>query len=204
MARVIAVNAQADRGLIGFETDSHLLAHAGIFRRDQEERRWFVLDDGVLTRTGLRPGTDGPFGKDAGEQKHEPWGPYGSEYQFLSRPCQHCAAGVVAVDFESEMRDLKHGHGTLLVDENRARVLHETFVPYVLKAPARTATIETDFGKTPVGWFPLTLTGAFTGRLGLFSGSADLSETYEGYRRFNSLDEAVAAFQTDTSPPPSS
>lgn len=204
MARVIAANEQALHGLVGFQTDSRLAAHAGFFRRDQEERRWFVLDDGILLRTGLRPGSDGPFGKAAGEQKHEPWGPYGSEYHFSPTPCLHCAPDVVAVAFGSEVHDVKHGHGTLLVDENRAHVVHETFVPYVLQAPARTGTIDTDFGKTPVGWFPVTLDATFTGRLGFFSGNADLTETFDGYRRFNSIDEAVAAFQASGTPPPNS
>ncbi len=202
MARVLAANARQQRGLVGYETASHLTAHAGFFRREQEERRWFVLDNGVLEKTGLRPGSDDPFGKAAGEQKHEPWGPYGNEYQFSAVPCQHCAQGLVTLAFASDLHDAKHGHGTLLVDVDHTRVLHESFVPYVLEAPARSASIETDFGATGAGWFPRTLNGNFTGRLGPFTGSADLSETFDGYRHFASMSDAVTALEAP-SPPPS-
>jgi len=204
MARVIAATAQAQRGLVGFETDSHLDAHAGFFRRDQEERRWFVLSGGIALRTGLRLGSDAPFGKAAEEQKHEPWGAYGNEYHFSAATCGHCAAGTLAIAFESDLHDRLHGHGTLLVEPDRARVVHETFIPYVLPGVARSALIDIEFGTTPVGWLPRSLHGDFSGRMGPFAGSAQLRETFEDYRRFASVDEAVTALGAPSTSPPSS
>ncbi len=204
MTRVIAATAQAQRGLVGFETDSHLEAHAGFFRREQQERRWFVLSGGVALKTGLRPGSDAPFGKAAEEQKHEPWGAYGNEYHFSTATCDHCVAGTVAITFESDLHDRLHGHGTLLVDPDRARVVHETFIPYVLPGVARSALIDIEFGTTSVGWLPRSLHGDFSGRMGPFSGSAQLRETFEDYRRFASVDEAVTALGAPSTSPPSS
>jgi len=204
MERVMAATAQAQHGLVGYETDSRLEAHAGFFRRRQEERRWFVIVGGIVEKTGLRPGSDGPFGKAAEEQKHEPWGPYGNEYHFSAAACEHCATRTVAIAFDSGLHDRLHGHGTLLVDTDHARVAHEAFVPYVLPDLARTALIDIDFGATPVGWLPRSLHGDFSGRMGPFTGSAALSETFDGYRRFGSMDEAVTALESGSTSAPSS
>lgn len=193
MARVIAANRTAVRGVVGFQANSRLRVGAGFYHRLEHERRWFVLGDGVLVKTGLRPGSDAPFGKPAEQQSHEPWGPYGDEYRFAEAPCPHCAAGLVGIRFDSAIHDTQHGSGVLIVDVEGNRVLHEMQEPYVLQGAARTGTIEIDFGDTGVGWLPRELRGTFTGNVGPFSGSAHLIEGFEEYRRYPTTDAAATA-----------
>lgn len=193
MARVIDANRAAVHGVVGFQSDSRLRVGAGFYHRLEQERRWFVLGDGMLVKTGLRPGSDAPFGKPAEQQSHEPWGPYGDEYRFADAPCPRCAAGLVAIAFQSAIHDTQHGSGVLIVDAAHDRVLHETQEPYVLHGDARTGVIDIDFGDTGVGWLPRELRGTFTGNVGPFSGSAHLTQAFAEYRHYPSPEAAASA-----------
>ena len=193
MTRVIAANKAAVRGVVGFESDSRLKIGAGFYHRSEQERRWFVLGDGMLVKTGLRPGSDAPFGKPAEQQSHEPWGPYGGEYRFADSPCVRCAAGNVAIAFTSVIHDTQHSSGVMIVDVAHERVVHETQAPYVLQGSARTGEIEIDFGDTGVGWLPRELRGTFTGNVGPFNGAAHLTQAFDDYRRYPSPEAAASA-----------
>ena len=193
MARVVASNRAAVHGVVGFQSDGRLRVGAGFYHRLQQERRWFVLGDGMLVRTGLRPGSDAPFGKDSEKQSHEPWGPYSDEYRFAEAPCLRCGPGLIGVAFESTIHDTQHSKGVMIVDVDRGRIVHETQEPYVLEGSARTGTIEIEFGDTGVGWQPRELRGTFTGNVGPFSGAASLTEAFQDYRRYPSPEAAVGA-----------
>ena len=193
MARVMSANKAAVRGVVGFESDGRLKIGAGLYHRSEQERRWFVLGDGMLVKTGLRPGSDAPFGKPAEQQSHEPWGPYGSEYRFTDAPCPRCPSGIVAVAFTSEIHDTQHSSGVMFVDAAHDRVVHETQEPYVLQGSARTGEIEIDFGDTGVGWLPRELRGTFTGNVGPFNGAAHLTQAFDDYRRYPTPEAAASA-----------
>lgn len=196
LRRVVDAQHATLHGVVAYHTDSRLRSGAGFFHRNERESRWFVLSDGVLERTGVMAKSDAPFGKHAEAQTHEPWGPYSNEYTFHAVACADCAPGRVAFTFESATHDELHGHGTLVVDAEHERIEHEDFVPYVLFDQAKTGDVTIEFGESAIGWMPRALGGTFTGSMGPFTGTADLRERFEDYRRFDSVDRAVEASGT--------
>ena len=179
--------------MIGYRSEGRLRIAGGLYRHEQTEMRWYVLVAGKLVATGLRQGSGPSFGKDSDRKSHEPWGAYEPEYAFARTACTGCAEGVDAIAFTSAFHDADHGYGVLTVDAARAVVLHERLVPYAFNGPTTTGTIDTDFGETELGWRPRAVHGDFAGRVGPFSGTAHLEDVLHDYRRFPTVEGAIAA-----------
>jgi hypothetical protein len=193
MRRVAAASSEIDRGIVGYHSDSELHVDAGPYHHTSTESRWFVLRDGKLVATGLRASSGPSFGKGEERQSHEPWGPYVFEYAFARAPCPECAPGTDAIAFSSAIHDADHGSGVLIVDRARAIVLHEHQVPYDFGGLAKSGTIDVTFGETELGWRPRTVVGDFQGSVGPFNANAHLEDTLHDYKRYPTVESAIAA-----------
>ena len=196
MRRVTAAALQADRDVVGYRSDGHLRVDAAMYHRASEELRWFVLVDGKLVATGLSSGSGPSFGKEAERQHHEPWGPFASEYTFSHLACPDCAPGTESIAFSSTLHDADHASGVLTIDDARAVVLHERRVPYAFGTAGTTGTIDVDYGATELGWRAKTLHGDFHGNVGPFGGTARIDTIFDGYRRFPTVESAIAALSS--------
>jgi hypothetical protein len=196
MHRVAAAASEVDRAIVGYHADSVLHVDAGPYHHTSTESRWFVLENGKLVATGLRADSGPSLGKGEERQSHEPWGPYASEYTFERAPCPECAPGTEAIAFSSTIHDAQHGSGTLIVDSARAVVLREHQAPYDFGGTAKSGTIDVDFGETDLGWRPRTLVGDFLGNVGPFNANAHLEDTLRDYKRYPTVESAIAALST--------
>jgi hypothetical protein len=189
--RIGAVFAEESRGVVGFRSHALVQTSPHFARPDQIDEAWVVDVDGRAVN--VRGGdAAGPAAAEAAV--HQPFDPrYVAEYRFLPAPCTGCAAGSVALAYDTDAHDVAHGHGLIVIDERSARVLRVTVQPFVVPRPARDGTITTTWGSTAAGWLPVAATGTFSGRIGPFGGHATLTQRFTDHKRYADL----AAAQND-------
>jgi hypothetical protein len=196
MRRVAAASSDVDRAIVGYHSDSELHVDAGPYHHTSTESRWFVLQDGKLVATGLRANSGPSLGKGEERQSHEPWGAYVSEYTFERAACPECVPGTEAISFSSAIHDADHGSGVLIVDTARAVVLREHQAPYDFGGMAKSGSIDVTFGETELGWRPRAVVGDFQGNVGPFNANAHLEDTLHDYKRYPTVESAIAALST--------
>lgn len=186
--RIGAAYAEESHGVIGFRSHALVQTSPRFVRPDQVDDAWIVDVDGraVQVRGGVATGPAA-----TGAAVHQPYDArYAGEYRFVSAPCTGCAAGSVAVAYDTDAHDVAHGRGVMVVDERTARVLRMTVTPFVVPRPASTGSLTTTWGGTTAGWFPVATDGTFNGRIGPFPGHATLTQRFTGYKRYSDLASA--------------
>lgn len=179
--RVAATFAEQRRGVFGFRSHATVRSAERVLPHDQVEDAWFVFSDGRLVKSGGTPG--GPASAETAA--HQPFDArYLGEYRFVPTACVRCAPGAVAIAYDSGAHDAVHGRGQLTIDPQTARILVQTTQPFVVPKPARSGWLTTIWGETPAGWYPLSTSGTFIGRVGPISARATLSQQFSNYRRF--------------------
>lgn len=190
MQRVAATYAQNSHGVIGVRSQSVLTIKAPIFGRRIANDGWFVFVDGVLAQS-----------KDVPHPRQPPFrDPYRAEYlqdyMYAYVPCKDCLPGSVAVAFSSPMHDVQHASGKLVVDDWTGRILSQMETPYKLPWPTKGGELLATWGAVGGGWFPLSISGNFVGKIGPFVGHATYAQSLTSYRRFVDVGAAAASLSS--------
>lgn len=126
-----------------------------------------------------------------------------SEYHFTRAACDAlCLEGDTAVSFTSDIQDVNHGDGRMIIDRD-GHVRRMEYAPKVKPAfgrvHAREAQVSIERAAVLPGfWATVKIESRFSGRYGFISGSAKQTTQYERYRRFRTDDAALAALQSGT------
>jgi hypothetical protein len=118
------------------------------------------------------------------------------EYRFsyAQMPCTACPEGSVLIAFVSRVRDDGHGDGTMTIDAATNHVMRLDFHPSVLPARADSGAIVMRFGQVlPDLWDVVETTQHYTGHFLFMHGGADVDQIYNGYQRFPTLADGLAA-----------
>lgn len=123
------------------------------------------------------------------------------EYRFSRAPCDpSCAAGDTAVTFAAMLADVNHGDGRLIIDRDghvREMVYAPKVMPSFGKVKARDAVISTERAAVLPGfWGTVVTTAKFSGRYGFITGAATQTTRFAHYRRFRTVEAAVAALNS--------
>jgi len=183
------------------ESDSGFLMHDGSFVRIKYCR---VTDDGRAFDAGQLERRDSQTNRDWADGRiffKEPYDPrYMADYDFEPpQACAGCAAGTVAVNFSSGIRDAQHGSGTMWIDAVNARVARLTYVPNALPPHATSGSVtEFDGPGLPDLWYVTRIESAYRGHIFILTGSGTFIGTFDHFRRFSALTEAEAALQSGT------
>jgi hypothetical protein len=192
MRRVAATYASDVAGVIGVRSHSELTITAPVFRRHILDDGWYVFADGVLAATSHKSDPRQP-------PLHDPYRErYLAEYSFHVVACATCAAGTIAIAYDSRKRDVAHAYGMLVVDEATARITSSSETPYKLPWPTKSGSLEARWGAAADGWFPLQIDGAFVGNIGPFVGHARYAQALSPYDRYPNVATAVAALTNRT------
>ena len=180
--RAGATFADESRGVIAFRSHAVVRTSPRFVRPDQIDDAWVIDLDGRAVH--VRGGdAAGPAATEA--VVHQPYDArYASEYRYAPTPCTDCAAGTLAVAYDTDAHDAAHGRGLMIIEERTARVLRVTAAPFVVPRPASTGTLTTTWGPTPAGWLPVSADGTFSGHIGPFGGHATLTQRFTGYKRY--------------------
>ena len=124
-----------------------------------------------------------------------------AEYRFTREACDAaCLQGETTVAFAGLVPDVNHGDGRLLIDRD-GHVRRMVYVPKVMpsfgRVKARDAVVTVERGPVLPGyWGTLKSTAAYRGRYGFITGSATQTARFDHYRRYRSVDTAVAALNS--------
>jgi len=180
--RVGAAFAEESRGVIAFRSHALVRTSPRFVRPDQVDDAWIVDLDGRAVQVRGGDAT-GPAATEA--MVHQPYDTrYTGEYRYTLVPCAGCAAGSVAVSYDTDTHDAAHGRGVIVVDERTARVVRVTVAPFVVPRPASGGTLTTTWGPTAAGWFPVATDGTFSAHFGPFGGHATLTQRFTSYKRY--------------------
>lgn len=205
------VFARECKGVLGFLqlTDSKL--RSSIFNQGTHTESWVVNKDGVPQQMKvLRMLHDGKPAKESELRDQErmlnegykqgkgylklPFDPrHMDTYTFTDGgPCVDCVPGARLVRFKSARKDEQHGSGMMRIDATY-HVTHFDFKPNQLPENANEGYMT--FVRTEVvpGTYAIrSLTGDFKGNVAFMRGSLTLEQSNERYRRFKSVEEAIA------------
>lgn len=125
------------------------------------------------------------------------------EYHFTRTTCDAlCLDGDTIVAFASDIQDVNHGDGRMVIDRD-GHVRRMEYVPKVKPAfgrvHAKDALVAIERAAVLPGfWATVKIESRFSGRMGFITGSATQTTQYEHYRRFRTDDAALAALQSGT------
>jgi hypothetical protein len=184
--------ADATRGVIAVRSTSDLQIIAPVFRKTIHAEAWFVFRDGDFAQGSQAPDPRQP-------PLHEPYREaYLSEYTYALAPCRSCAPNEIAIHFSGIAHDVAHGYGSLVVDRITNRIVSSSETPYKLPWPTRSGSLDATWGDVAGAWLPIGIRGSFVGRIGPFVGHAEYRQGLSGYRRYDTVDDAVHALKTSS------
>lgn len=212
--------AEADhQGIIGFQIIWDTEARGGPFHQTFHYRNAYVYDgERFVAARALEKVDNGKAADVAGladETKHiaenertkgagfaDPFDSrHFAEYRFSRTPCDpSCLAGDTTVAFTALVSDVNHGDGRLVIDRD-GHVRQMTYAPKVMPAfgrvKARDAAISIERAAVLPGyWATLRTTATYSGRYGFISGAATQTTRFCRFRRFRSVDAAIAALNS--------
>jgi hypothetical protein len=210
MKRVTEVYAREVKGVTACETVTTSKIRATMYKLDSRSRMWVVSQDGQPVRARVlelikdgRPDeaerkkleqrTDGAFRK--GENRFKaPYDPrHLKDYHFEPAPNEKCAVGEVAIAFTSPLKDEQHGAGVLVTTTN-GHVKRLRYSPNVLPKNVTSGVVRLELGPVTSGhWRARRMTLDYKGAMGPMSGSFELVQRFENYRKFASVEAALAA-----------
>lgn len=123
------------------------------------------------------------------------------EYRFNRAPCEaSCLAGDTTVTFAAVVSDINHGDGRLVIDRDghvRQMVYAPKVMPTFGRVKAHDAVISIERAAVLPGyWATVRTTAKYSGRYGFITGAATQTTRFDHYRRFRSVDAAVAALNS--------
>jgi hypothetical protein len=219
MRQAATVYAREMQGVIAYLVRTESRLQAPVVNRDVRSVMWVVLKDGTPTRAKvLRLFRDGKPNEAERRKLEERTNanfragkslmaaPYDAGYQddytFSAASSVGCAPGERAIAFTSAKQDEQHGVGTLVLTPD-GHVKRVRFTPNALPEHVKAGEVVLERGPVlpPAGqlpglWSNRTLSMDYQGNVGPVSGGFKLRQRLEGYKRFSSVDAAVAAAPT--------
>lgn len=216
--RVIASYETNVRGVIGMQRHFSTLIDAGVVKHTEVSESGILFKDGVFEGVHYyRVVEDGKeFSaaelSDRDKQTVDGWSagkvffkePYdrrfAADYTFaLVSPCADCAAGTVAVKFESAIHDTQHGSGTMWIETAAARVIKLQYSPYVYPPHASSGTVtETSGAALPNLWYVVRIDQVFAGQMLLLRGTATFTGLFDHFERFGTAAAGASAVREGT------
>ncbi len=182
--------ADATHGVLAVRSTSDLEIIAPVFRKNIHADAWFVFRDGNFAQGSEPPDPRQP-------PLHEPYrDAYLGEYTYSLAPCRSCSPNEVAIHFTGIAHDVAHAFGSLVVDRTTGRIVSSSETPYKLPWPTRSGSLDATWGDVAGTWLPTGVRGSFIGRIGPFVGHAEYRQGLSGYRRYDTVDDAVNALKT--------
>ncbi len=213
------VYARDVRGVIGFRalTDSQI--SAPMLNQTIRSEAFMVLKDGIPVKMVMeRLVTNGKEASREQVQKQEAQtnatfkegkgffkAPYDARYlesyRFELEDCADCAPGFTAIRFSSSVKDDQHGEGVMILDDaQRVREVRYTPNAYPPNVTQGKLLLKRDeVGKGMFGVSHLNM--EYQGAMGPLKGSFVMDQRNEGFRRYSSLEEALAQVQSQASKP---
>lgn len=203
MRQVGATYAEAMRGVVAYRIVGVTAVRAPMMDKDMRFEGWHVSQNGDPVRIVLSElSTQGKAASDKERQEAEkkmntdlqagkmrffaPYDPrYASDYTFAD-------AGPNTIKFTSRVRDDRHGDGTLVLDK-RGALVQATVVPAKSRANVEGSTLYTFGPSGPDGAVVLTQVKlSYKGAMGPLKGSFEMNQSQAQYRRFGSVEAALA------------
>jgi len=180
------------------ESDSAVLFNDGAF---VDAAYYRIVDDGrqlpanEVSKRTAQTVDDWRAGKIFFKEPYDPH--YINDYTFKTLPnCDGCPPSTVGVHFESSMRDMQHGSGTMTIDAHTARVLTLKYVPNALPPHATSGEVSESSGEPINGlWYVTRIDQQYQGRYAIFHGSGTFSGSFDHFRRFPSTAAAETALR---------
>ncbi len=194
--RVSLAYAEEMRGIVGLRTRTELTVDGPMYHRQLPSAPWYVYDDGALVSSSEAPDARRPLVRDALRPG------FLSEYHFGFAPCSECAAGDIAVAYDSPQHDTFHAHGYFVIETATERVLRSVEIPYELPWPTRDGRLEVTWGVAGKSWLPVSVAGTFSGKVGPFRGTARYTQQLSPYEHYPRLGAAVEALTAATGATP--
>lgn len=212
--------AEADhRGIVGFQIVWDTDARGGPFHQTYHYRNAYVFDgEHFVGARSIEKVDNGRSADEAGlaeetkriveNERSKSAGfsdPFDTrhfdEYRFSRTPCDStCLEGDVTLAFAALSEDARHGDGRLVIDRD-GHVRRMTYTPKVMpsfgKVRARDAVITVVRAAVLPGYWATTrMESKYTGRFGIITGGAIQTSRFDHYRRFRTVDAAVAALNS--------
>jgi hypothetical protein len=213
MRQAATVYAREMQGVIAYMVRTESRLQAPVVNRDVRSVMWVVLRDGTPMRAKvLRLFRDGKPNEAERRKLEERTNanfragkslmaaPYDAGYQddytFSEASAKGLAPGERAIAFTSDKQDEQHGAGRLVLTPD-GHVKRMRFTPNVLPEHVKTGEVAMERGPVMPGlWSNRTLAMDYQGSVGPVSGGFKLRQRMEGYKRFSSVDAALAAAPT--------
>ncbi|MNX17199.1 hypothetical protein D3C86_470780 [compost metagenome] len=205
--------AQETRGVVGYRSVSESRINAPMLNQTIRSTTFMVQKDGIPVRAVMeRVVTNGKETSAEELSKQEaktnasyqegkgyfkaPYDPrYMDAYTFQLESCSDCAPGSKAIRFSSTLKDEQYGKGIFILDEAmRVREVRCTPNAY----PPNVTRGEMTFFRDEVGKGIFALRNAkvdYQGSMGPLKGTFVMDMRNEGFRRFASVEEAIAQFK---------
>lgn len=210
MKRVTAMYVREVKGVVGYEALSQSKITSTVYNQEARSRMWVVSQDGLpmrarvlslimdgkpneAERKKLEARTDEAYrlGKNRFEAPYDP--KHVAEYHFEPAPNEKCQPGEVAIAFASDQKDEQHGKGVLVATQN-GHVKRVRYTPNVLPKNVNSGTVNLELGPVASGtWRARRIVLDYKGAMGPMSGSFNMVQRMEGYRKFPSVAAALAA-----------
>lgn len=204
------VYAKEVRGVVGFRALIDSQISAPIFNQKTRTEAFVIHQDGIPVRLVMkRLLTNGkPESQERVESQEAQSNanfrdgkgffkpPYDARYMgaytFAFEDCAGCADGMTAIRFTSAVKDDQHGKGVMILDAAK-RVREVRYIPNVFPPSVTRASLtltRDEVGQDLVGI--RSLKADYHGSRGPIKGSFALDQRNEGFRRYASLEEAIA------------
>jgi hypothetical protein len=209
-ARVATVVGDDSKGILGMTTESTQQISAPIMHKLTKVRRYVVFQDGIPAAAGIlsvvedgKPWDAAQVAKLTAETdakikhgegfNHQPYvAKFVREYKFANAPCEHCAPGERALNFDTSLHDDVHIAGRMIVDASD-RPVSVTSHPYQYPSPASSGESTTTFAPAlGAHRLPVDVHGLYFGHKGFIRGSFTFDE-HNVFRSFPTVADAVAA-----------
>lgn len=126
---------------------------------------------------------------------------YLADYSFSLEDCASCPPGAIAIRFTSAIQDEQHGKGLMILDAQR-RVREVRYSPNVYPPNVTRGEITLTRDEVTKGMSGLTgLKVDYHGAMGPIKGSFVMTQRNSGFRRFASVEEALAQTTTQANKP---
>jgi hypothetical protein len=123
------------------------------------------------------------------------------DYTFRLEACDDCAAGMTAIRFTSALKDDQHGNGVMILDAAK-HVREVRYTPNAYPANVTRGNVLLTRDEVDNRLFGLSgLKLEFHGAMGLLKGSFVMDQRNDAFRRYASVEEALAQAEAQANKP---
>lgn len=123
------------------------------------------------------------------------------DYTFSLEACADCAPGMTAIRFTSALKDDQHGKGVMLLDAAK-RIREVRYTPNAYPPNVTRGNVLLTRDEVGNGLFGLSgLKLEFHGAMGILKGSFVMDQRNEAFRRYATVEEALAQAEAQASKP---